>query len=1151
MGLNNPTLTSIEPQRCNPEATASFACAAIDFYFMDLTLDSAVARFGATAKDKLANPGAVGQPEDQLRAPFERLLADIANLSHFATGTVTAVGESSQSELKTRPDYAVTVEKALVGFVELKSPGKGADPRKFKDPHDKEQWEKLRSLPNLIYTDGNAFSLWQAGELVGSVLTLIGDIETSGKKLKPPPGFMALFEGFLQWKPLPPHNAKELARTVALLCRLLRDEVTEQLALGSESLTGLATDWRRLLFPDATDVRFADGYAQAVTFGMLMARAKKIELATGLSKVAEELSKTSTLIGAALRLLTENVETQQALKTAMGTLTRVLDAVDWDKISKGKPEAWLYFYEDFLEVYDNKLRKQTGSYYTPPEVVGAMVSLVDEALRTPRFGLHAGLAASSVTLVDPAVGTGTFMLGVLRKIAETVEADEGPGSVKGAVQEALKRLIAFEMQLGPFAVAQLRILAEVVDLASSIPKTSPRMFVTNTLGNPYDDEEWIPGILAPIAKSRKDANKVKRDEPITVVLGNPPYKEKAKGLGAWVENGSKNSKEPPPLLAWMPPADWHLGAHAKHLRNLYVYFWRWATWKVYDHGPGNRSGIVCFITVAGFLNGPGFQKMRDYLRRTCDDIWVIDCSPDGHQPDVNTRIFQAVQQPVCIVLASRSTKANGSEVPAVVRFHALPKGHREEKFKALNSLRLKSKVWIQSPDGWRDSFLPASTGAWSTFPALDELFVYNGSGVMPGRTWIIAPDPGSLEARWEKLTHAPADQVETLFHPHLANGEGGDRHSNRIIDDGLPGFEGRPLSVAADQNPCVPPVPYAVRSFDRQWIIPDNRLINRPNPELWLSRSDEQIYLTALSRTSPSSGPALTFTGLVPDLDHYNGRGGRVFPLWRDHAAQVHNLRPKLLSFLTKKYGTPIEAGDVVVYIAAIAGHSTFTNRFREDLSTPGLRIPLTADGKVFADAANLGRSVLWLHTFGERMTDPKNGRPAEPPRLPTNRRPHIPMGGGIPSDAEGMPDSIDYDAGKQRLIVGHGYIENVEPAVWLYEVSGKQVVPHWFSYRKKHRERPIIGDRRPPSPLGDIQPNHWLPEYTSELLNLLNVLGLLVELEPAQDDLLEKVCSGPLISHEDLSAAGALDLPPKAKKKKAAKKKASGPGLFDSHSKQ
>jgi predicted helicase len=183
--------------------------------------------------------------------------------------------------------------------------------------------------------------------------------------------------------------------------------------------------------------------------------------------------------------------------------------------------------------------------------------------------------------------------------------------------------------LGPFAVAQLRILAEIVELTGGPPKTPARMFVTNTLGNPSDDEAWIPGILAPLANSRKEANKIKREEPITVVIGNPPYKEKAKGLGGWIENGSENEKQTAPLAAWMPPTEWGVGAHAKHLRNLYVYFWRWATWKVYDHDPAHNTGIVCFITVAGFLNGPGFQKMRDYLRRTCDDIWVIDCSPEG------------------------------------------------------------------------------------------------------------------------------------------------------------------------------------------------------------------------------------------------------------------------------------------------------------------------------------------------------------------------------------------------------------------------------------------------------------------------------------------------------------------------------------------
>ena len=318
--------------------------------------------------------------------------------------------------------------------------------------------------------------------------------------------------------------------------------MTEQLSLKSVVLTELATDWRKLLFPEATDERFADGYAQAVTFGLLMARAKNIKLSMGLQQVATTLSQTSSLIGAALRLLTDNAENQATLKTSLGTLTRVLDGVDWSKISKGDPEAWLYFYEDFLEVYDNQLRKQTGSYYTPPEVVGAMVGFVDEALRSSRFEQHAGLAAPSVTVADPATGTGTFLLGMLRKIAATVEADEGEGAVKGAINAAVKRLIGFEMQLGPFAVAQLRILAEIVELTGGPPKTPTRMFVTNTLGNPNDDEGWIPNLFAPIADSRKEANKIKRDEPITVVIGNPPYEGESQGAG-WMDRERQQKRK--------------------------------------------------------------------------------------------------------------------------------------------------------------------------------------------------------------------------------------------------------------------------------------------------------------------------------------------------------------------------------------------------------------------------------------------------------------------------------------------------------------------------------------------------------------------------------------------------------------------------------
>lgn len=202
--------------------------------------------------------------------------------------------------------------------------------------------------------------------------------------------------------------------------------------------------------------------------------------------------------------------------------------------------------------------------------------------------------------------------------------------------------------------------------------------------------------------------------------------------------------------------------------------------------------------------------------------------------------------------------------------------------------------------------------------------------------------------------------------------------------------------------------------------------------------------------------------------------------------------------------------------------HPAYTETFRTDLIRPGLRVPLTADTKLFAEAAAIGRHVIWLHTFGERFADPEADppRPAGQPALPEKRKPRLPDGGGIPTKPEGFPDNMAYDAGTGRLHVGTGFIENVPPGAWQYEVSGKHVLTQWFSYRKKDRSRPIIGDRRKPSPLGDIQPDHWLPEYTSELLNVINILALLVEMEPAQADLLKRIIDGPLIPASKIEEA-------------------------------
>jgi predicted helicase len=774
---------------------------------------------------------------------------------------------------------------------------------------------------------------------------------------------------------------------------------------------------------------------------------------------------------------------------------------------------------------------------------------VDEALRGPLFERTGGFAAADVTVADPAVGTGTFLLGVLRRIADTVSQDQGEGAVRGAIEAAAKRIIGFELQFGPFAVAQLRIMAEMQSLiggkkSSVLP--DPRLYITDTLGNPFVEDETLGQLYEPVAKSRREANKIKKEERITVVIGNPPYKEKAKGRGGWIEDGTRSlsgvQSYQAPMQRWEPPPEWGVGAHTKHLKNLYVYFWRWATWKVFGAGfadstglpEKSEEGIVCFITVAGFLNGPGFEKMRDDLRRTCSEIWVIDCSPEGHQPEVATRIFQGVQQPVCIVLAARKRDKSDSK-PAKVKFRSLTKGRREEKFKELRSFSLDDKAWEDCLPDWRAPFLPAATGLWSEFPKLEELFAYNGSGVMSGRTWVIAPDEQSLEARWKKLiAEKNPEKKELLFHPQLRDGKVASRHIRKLVAQGLGRNPPHEKSILNESGDIEKSASYAFRSFDRQKLIADARVLNDVRPILWDGFSKHQVFLTAPEDRSPTSGAAITFAGLIPDLHHYNGRGGRVYPLWRDAAAKEPNVRPEILALLAKTHAG-VTTEDVFAYIAAVMAHPAFTARFKDDLIQPGLRLPLTADAKLFAQAVALGREVIWLHTYGERFIDKDAGRPKGAPRMPDNA-PTIPRDGEIPGAPEPLPEKMEYDAAKHRLLIGNGYVANVSQAMWNYEVSGKEILRQWFSYRRQDRSRPIIGDRRPPSPLDKIQPDHWPAEYTKDLLDLLNVLGRLIALEPKQADLLTRICDGPLIHAEDihelLAEAEPVENPAKPAKK-------------------
>jgi hypothetical protein len=292
-------------------------------------------------------------------------------------------------------------------------------------------------------------------------------------------------------------------------------------------------------------------------------------------------------------------------------------------------------------------------------------------------------------------------------------------------------------------------------------------------------------------------------------------------------------------------------------------------------------------------------------------------------------------------------------------------------------------------------------------------------------------------------------------------------------------------------------------------------VINQPNPSLWQIRSAPgQIYLTALHTQPPSGGPSTSFTNLVPDLHHHSGRGGRAYPLWLDDSGDIANANPGLLDFLSQELGRSVSVEDLFAYIAAVTAHPAFIEEFADDLVSPGIRVPLTRSEQLFSEGVELGKRVIWLHTYGERFADPDKGRPSAPPRAETSR-PKVTS--AIPDTAEDMPEDFSFDPDTNTLKIGAGEISGVTPAMWEYETSGYTLIRRWLGKRMKAPG----GNKK--SDLDSITAKTWSSTWTSELIDLLNVVSLLCELEADQADWLRSVLDGDLISVSDLKAASVL----------------------------
>jgi hypothetical protein len=410
------------------------------------------------------------QPEDQLKPAVKTL---VESAGQALRQTVLLRSESQIADLRGRPDFGADVNGILCGYIELKAPGIGARPQQFsRSSVNGKQWEKFKSLPNLIYTDGNEWSLFRSGEAVGSAVRFAGNVTVDDENAVTQENAVALealLRDFLSWQPIVPSCPRELARLLAPLCRFIRADVQIAIVDDQSGLSLLAREWRAALFPDADNAKFADAYAQTLTYGLLLARVEGQGNLT-LDSAAYALDVNHGLLAGALRALA-HPDARRELGTGLDVLLRVLNALDpevWRHSDPSQDDPWLYFYEDFLAEYDPRLRADAGVYYTPVAVIKAQVRLIDELLRT-RFNKPRGFNAPGVTVLDPAAGTGAYPLAVLEHALGDVRQRSGPGAIAGAASDLASRLHAFEFLVGPYAVAHPRLTQAVRAAGGLLP----------------------------------------------------------------------------------------------------------------------------------------------------------------------------------------------------------------------------------------------------------------------------------------------------------------------------------------------------------------------------------------------------------------------------------------------------------------------------------------------------------------------------------------------------------------------------------------------------------------------------------------------------------------------------------------------------------
>ncbi|MCF7803829.1 MAG: N-6 DNA methylase [Candidatus Marinimicrobia bacterium] len=965
------------------------------------------------------------------------------------------------------PDFRVwDGSHRITGYIEAKTPD--SDLRKIEDS---EQLQRYRStFPNVILTDFFEYRLYKDGELVDKVS--IGRPYVAMELGETPPlenieEFLELFRAFFSHSVPKTLRASSLAKELAKRTRFLEHIIEYELVENEhKELTGFYKAFQQFLIAGLQKSEFADLYAQTVTYGMFAARTRVGQDDTFTRRNAKEfIPKTIGILRDVFEFISYH-ELPQNIGWIVDDLAEVLNAADIRKIlkryldeGKGK-DPIIHFYETFLSEYNPALREQRGVYYTPEPVVKYIVRSVHQILKE-EFDKPLGLADSSVTVLDPAAGTLTFIAEALKLAVEEYEDKYGSGGVKDLIREhLLEHFYAFELMMAPYAIGHLKMGFILEELGYQLPDDERfKLYLTNSLEMEDLEQTALPG-MASLSEESHAAGKIKKNEEVLVIIGNPPYSGNSFNNSKWIddllkkgythENGNKDdgyySVDGKPLGERNP----------KMLQDDYVKFIRFAQWKIDQLG----HGIVSMITNHGYLDNPTFRGMRESLMGSFDEIAVLDLhgnarkketAPDGSKDE---NVFD-IQQGVAI---HTMVKKDGKE--NTVRRNDLY-GLRQEKYNWLEKHNLNKngyeEIQPQNPFYLFTELDYDLEEQYQRFIQVTDLFPVYSNGIKTHRDhFVIDFNESKLLARIEAFANSnqSVKSIENSFQVNETN--------NWKITDTQSALK------KADLAKYLQKVLY--RPFDRRPLFYHPAVIDRDRKEImWHMVAGENLSISIgrqwqvvgspfydIVLTSDSivdtnlfrrGGNAMFPLYLYPKTDDDNGNGSRrgggtmmmVFEKDVEYSSRQPNINKEFYNLLETTYGKRPTPEQILYYTYAMLYAPSYRETYAEFLKSDFPRIPFTKDYEFFCELADLGEELTALHLMkSDKLNDPIAKF----------------QGDGKNVIAKSKAVGRDYRPEEERVYINEDeqYFEGIPEEVWEYRVGGYQVLDKWLYDRRERR---------------------------------------------------------------------------------------------------